>query len=126
MLPGKVNTICVIILLTFSIAFSVVVVVIKFKIVSGVVERKPWRRAATCRRVGATVHDSVEVCLAEKTVVAALAELVPGDELALTDDTLEALDVVDLVSGSHHQVVLGERHGAFCASRSEQAVADKQ
>jgi len=90
--------------------------------VSNVVERKPRSAAASCRRVGATVDDSVEVCLAEQTVVSTLTELVTGNELPLTDDALEALDVVDLVSGPHHQVVLGERHAAFRAPRSEQPI----
>ena len=87
---------------------------------STVVERKAGHCAASCRRVGATVDDGVEVCLAEQTVVVALAELVAGHELALTDDALEALEVVDLVSGAHHEVVLGERYSALGAPRSEQ------
>ena len=109
------------ILLTFSVAFSVVIVVVQFQIVRAVVERKSRRRAATCWRVGATVDDGVEVCLAEETVVSALAELVAGDKLPLTDDALEALDVVDLVPGSHHQVVLGESDTALRAPRPEQS-----
>ena len=110
-------------ILTFSIAFSiVVVVVVEFEIVRAVVERKRGHGAAAGRRV----DDGVEVDLAEQTVVAALTELVAGDQLTPTDDALEALDVVDLVPGAHHEVVLGERDAALGAPRSEQPAADSQ
>ena len=97
-------------ILTFCVAFSVVavIVVIVVFVSAIVVEGKPGHGAAPCRRVGATVDNGVEVVLAEQSVVAALTELVPGYEPPLTDDALEALDVVDPVPGSHHQVVLGE------------------
>ena len=75
---------------------------------NNVVKLKPGRRAATCRRVGATLDNGVEVRLTEQTVVSTLTELITGHQLPLTDDALEALDVVDLVSRSHHEVVLGE------------------
>jgi len=72
------------------------------------------------------LNHGVEVRLTEQSFVSALAELVAGDQLALTDDALEALDVVDFVSGSHHQVVLGERNIAFCATGSEQSTTDRR
>ena len=109
-------------ILTFSIAFSIVIVVVEFEIVRVVVERKRGHGAGAGRRV----DDGVEVDLAEQTVVAALAELVAGNQLTPTDDALEALDVVDLVPGAHHQVVLGERDAALGAPRSEQPAADSQ
>jgi len=86
-----------------------------------VVERKSAPSVARRRRVRAAVNHGVEVGFTEQTVVASLTELVAGDQLTATDDTLEAFDVVDLVPGSHHQVVLGKRHAALGATSSEKS-----
>ena len=101
------------------------VVVVKFQLLLGggstvVVERKARGDCRGACRVSAAFDHCVEVRLTEQSIVSALAELITGDQLTLADDALEALDVVDVVSGPHHQVVLGERHTALGAPGTEQ------
>lgn len=47
------------------------------------------------------------VVLAEESVVSK-RELIAGDEAARAGNAVEAVQVVDLVLGSHHEVVLAE------------------
>ncbi len=53
------------------------------------------------------VNSAVPPYLAEESVVPE-RELVPGDELSFAGDASEAVDVVDLRFGTHHEIVLTE------------------
>lgn len=54
------------------------------------------------------------VLLAEEAVIPQ-SELVPGDQLAFTGCASEAVDVVDLGLGAHHEVVLAKTLRALVA-----------
>lgn len=52
-------------------------------------------------------------------------ELVPGQELAAADGAAEALDVVHVVPGSHHQITAAESHLALGTLDAEQPAGGK-
>lgn len=78
--------------------------------------QRPRRMQGTERVPGAqtgSLHHVV-VRAAEEPVLPQ-RELVPGDELAAAGHTAEALDVVHLGAGAHHEVVLAEADTALGA-----------